>query len=57
MVLESQRSEEGEWVESCMNNWSGRFEEEKIWLELYQIGHLGFGRLSCSELQSLGKEK
>lgn len=57
-VMESQRSEEMEWVgnESSSNNWSGRFEEEKIWLELYQIGHLGFGRLSFTELQSLGKE-
>ncbi|KAK1404435.1 NADH-dependent glutamate synthase 1 [Heracleum sosnowskyi] len=52
-VLASQSSEEIEWAE---NERSGRIEEEKIWLELYQIGHLGFGRLSFTELQSLGKE-
>lgn len=61
-VLESQSSEDVEWVENSTGgngniiNWSGRFEEEKIWFELYQIGHLGFGRLSFTDLQSLGKE-
>ncbi|KAL8132449.1 uncharacterized protein LOC141710661 [Apium graveolens] len=53
--VESQRSEEVEWVKN-ESNWGGRLEEEKIWLELYQIGHLGFGRLSFTELQSLGKD-
>ncbi|EOA31836.1 hypothetical protein CARUB_v10015061mg [Capsella rubella] len=27
---------------------SARVEAERVWLELYQIGHLGFGRLSFS---------
>jgi hypothetical protein len=31
------------------------FEEEKVWLELYQVGHLGFGRVSFTGIQSLGK--
>jgi len=25
---------------------SARVEAERVWLELYQIGHLGFGRVS-----------
>ncbi|GMI99147.1 hypothetical protein like AT3G01516 [Hibiscus trionum] len=29
-----------------MGNFSARFEAEKVWLELYQVGHLGFGRVS-----------
>lgn len=31
------------------------FEAEKVWLELYQVGHLGFGRVSFTGIQSLGK--
>ncbi|BFG26892.1 hypothetical protein CerSpe_131660 [Prunus speciosa] len=34
---------------------SARLEAERVWLELYQIGHLGFGRVSFSGMQSLGK--
>ncbi|KAJ7974582.1 Chromo domain-containing protein isoform 1 [Quillaja saponaria] len=34
--------------EEEMRNGSARFEAEKVWLELYQIGHLGFGRVSSS---------
>ncbi|CAK7328047.1 unnamed protein product [Dovyalis caffra] len=37
---------------------SARFEAERLWLELYQIGHLGFGRVSFTDIQyndSLGK--
>lgn len=37
------------------NNYSARFEAEKVWLELYQVGHLGFGRVSYTGIQSLGK--
>lgn len=33
---------------------SARLEAEMVWLELHQIGHLGFGRLSFSGMQSLG---
>lgn len=32
-----------------------RFEAERVWLELYQVGHLGFGRVSFTGIQSLGK--
>lgn len=44
-VLEISRSEEG------MECVSARFEAERVWLELYQIGHLGFGRLSFTGIQ------
>ncbi|KAF8096745.1 hypothetical protein N665_0302s0019 [Sinapis alba] len=30
---------------------SARVEEERVWLELYQIGHLGFGRVSFTGIQ------
>ncbi|CAH8315853.1 unnamed protein product [Eruca vesicaria subsp. sativa] len=30
---------------------SARIEAERVWLELYQIGHLGFGRVSFTEIQ------
>ncbi|KVH92828.1 uncharacterized protein LOC112515620 [Cynara cardunculus var. scolymus] len=33
--------------------YSARFEAEKVWLELYKIDHLGFGRLSFTGIQSL----
>ncbi|KAK8534050.1 hypothetical protein V6N13_028266 [Hibiscus sabdariffa] len=36
--------DEGEKQEK--GNFSARFEAEKVWLELYQVGHLGFGRVS-----------
>ncbi|KAE8697148.1 Tudor/PWWP/MBT superfamily protein, putative isoform 1 [Hibiscus syriacus] len=29
-----------------MGNFSARLEAEKVWLELYEVGHLGFGRVS-----------
>lgn len=32
-----------------------REEADRVWLELYQLGHLGFGRVSFSGNQSLGK--
>ncbi|XP_022741281.1 uncharacterized protein LOC111292911 [Durio zibethinus] len=41
--------EEGIWelsTEEEMGNFSARFEAERFWLELYQVGHLGFGRVS-----------
>ncbi|XVF58063.1 hypothetical protein PTKIN_Ptkin07bG0032600 [Pterospermum kingtungense] len=39
-------TEEGE---EEMGNFSARFEaDQKVWLELYQVGHLGFGRVSFS---------
>ncbi|TXG54671.1 hypothetical protein EZV62_019927 [Acer yangbiense] len=35
---------------------SARFDEaEKVWLELYQVSHLGFGRLSFTGIPSQGK--
>ncbi|XP_009377227.2 uncharacterized protein LOC103965862 [Pyrus x bretschneideri] len=33
-----------------------RLEAERVWLELYQIGHLGFGRVSFTGTQSLGNK-
>lgn len=35
---------------------SARFEAERMWLELYQIGHLGFGRISFTGIQPQDKE-
>ncbi|XP_010435627.1 PREDICTED: uncharacterized protein LOC104719403 [Camelina sativa] len=32
---------------------SARVEAERVWLELYQIGHLGFGRVSFTGIQSI----
>ncbi|KAI8533691.1 hypothetical protein RHMOL_Rhmol10G0028800 [Rhododendron molle] len=31
---------------------SARFESERVWLELYQLGHLGFGRVSFTGVPS-----
>lgn len=42
-------------LEKEENNYSARFEAEKVWLELYQVGHLGFGRVSFTGIQSLDK--
>ncbi|GFY87196.1 hypothetical protein Acr_05g0008350 [Actinidia rufa] len=36
-------------------NLSARFEAERVWLELYQLGHLGFGRVSFTGIPSQGK--
>ncbi|KAI3670071.1 hypothetical protein L6452_41672 [Arctium lappa] len=33
--------------------YSARFEAEKVWLELYKIDQLGFGRVSFTGIQSL----
>ena len=30
---------------------SARFEADRVWLELYQVGHLGFGRVSFTGIQ------
>lgn len=37
-----------------MGRFSARFEAEKVWLELYQVGHLGFGRVSYTGIQISG---
>ncbi|KAD5961121.1 hypothetical protein R6Q59_014107 [Mikania micrantha] len=37
---------------SCKH--SARFEAERVWLELYKVDNLGFGRVSFSGIQSLG---
>ncbi|OMO59165.1 hypothetical protein CCACVL1_25035 [Corchorus capsularis] len=37
---------EQEELDEEMGNFSARFEAERVWLELYQVGHLGFGRVS-----------
>lgn len=34
---------------------SARYEAERVWLELYQVGHLGFGRVSFTGIQPPGK--
>ncbi|KAK1410114.1 hypothetical protein QVD17_36647 [Tagetes erecta] len=34
--------------------YSARFEAERVWLELYKVDHLGFGRVSFNGIQSLG---
>lgn len=41
MELENEELEEG--------NYGARYEAEKVWLELYQVGHLGFGRVSFTD--------
>ncbi|XP_041003251.1 uncharacterized protein LOC121248762 [Juglans microcarpa x Juglans regia] len=41
-------------VEEIMDSGSARFEAERVWLELYQVGHLGFGRVSFTGIQISG---
>ncbi|XP_071708317.1 uncharacterized protein [Rutidosis leptorrhynchoides] len=36
------------------NKYSARFEAERVWLELYRVDNLGFGRVSFNGIQSLG---
>ncbi|XP_071738984.1 uncharacterized protein [Rutidosis leptorrhynchoides] len=36
------------------NKYSARFEAVRVWLELYRVDHLGFGRVSFNGIQSLG---
>ncbi|PON33152.1 Transmembrane protein [Trema orientale] len=43
-----------EEVEGIMEN-SSPADEERVWLELYQVGHLGFGRVSFTGIQSQSK--
>jgi hypothetical protein len=40
--------------EELRNNFSARFheDEEELWFELYQVGHLGFGRVSFTGIPS-----
>ncbi|KAM1075891.1 hypothetical protein PS2_023211 [Malus domestica] len=49
----SRRSGYGEEETECGG---ARLEAERVWLELYQIGHLGFGRVSFTGTQSLGNK-
>ncbi|KAL5540614.1 hypothetical protein UlMin_043189 [Ulmus minor] len=44
--------EEEEEERECV---SARFEAERVWLELYQVGHLGFGRVSFTGIPPQGK--
>ncbi|GKD33504.1 hypothetical protein Tco_1249013 [Tanacetum coccineum] len=37
--------------------YSARFEAERVWLELYRVDNLGFGRVSFTGIQSLGNMK
>ncbi|KAL4333700.1 hypothetical protein GQ457_07G001870 [Hibiscus cannabinus] len=41
---ENLEDDEGEKQEK--GDFSARFEAEKVWIELYEFGHLGFGRVS-----------
>ncbi|KAI3452438.1 hypothetical protein Pfo_009102 [Paulownia fortunei] len=43
-VLSSVGAEIGE--EELNDNFSAEFKAEEVWLELYEVGHLGFGRVS-----------
>ncbi|KAL6994349.1 hypothetical protein U1Q18_012455 [Sarracenia purpurea var. burkii] len=52
-TLEMTTGSEGE--EEQQNNLSARFEAERVWFELYQLGHLGFGRVSFTGIQSQDK--
>ena len=45
------KSENLEEVEK--EEYSARFEAEEVWLELYKIDQLGFGRVSFTGIQSL----
>ncbi|XP_076944815.1 uncharacterized protein LOC143615603 [Bidens hawaiensis] len=45
---------EGKDDESGSGKYSARFEAERVWLELYRVDNLGFGRVSFSGIQSLG---
>ncbi|KAM0022642.1 hypothetical protein Hdeb2414_s0023g00630851 [Helianthus debilis subsp. tardiflorus] len=49
----SSRREQGA-IELGSCKYSARFEAERVWLELYKVDHLGFGRVSFSGIQSLG---
>nr|GMC67214.1 uncharacterized protein LOC109180278 [Ipomoea batatas] len=45
-ALEIALSEFGNGEEELKDSFSARFDaEEEVWLELYQVGHLGFGRV------------
>lgn len=33
--------------------YSARFEAERVWMELYRVDNLGFGRVSFNGIQSL----
>ncbi|KAJ8750384.1 hypothetical protein K2173_014299 [Erythroxylum novogranatense] len=37
--------------EEQMARFSAKLEAEKVWLEMYQVGHLGFGRVSFTGVQ------
>lgn len=57
--LKKGRREDGIWEivkgfskeEEIMNSVSARFEADKVWLELYEDGHLGFGRVSFTGIK------
>lgn len=53
MGLEKQGTSEFE-AEELKKSFSARFEkeDEELWFELYQVGHLGFGRVSFTGIPS-----
>ncbi|KAK1440874.1 hypothetical protein QVD17_06706 [Tagetes erecta] len=46
--------EEDHEDEAGSSKYSARFEAERVWLELYKVDNLGFGRVSFNGIQSLG---
>ncbi|KAI3520759.1 hypothetical protein L1887_10210 [Cichorium endivia] len=46
--------EEEEEEDDGSHKYSARFEAERVWLELYRVDNLGFGRVSFNGIQSLG---
>lgn len=46
---------EGDEEEEEEEDLSARFDSEKVWLELYQLGHLDFGRVSFTGIHPEGK--
>ncbi|KAI3793942.1 hypothetical protein L1987_36565 [Smallanthus sonchifolius] len=47
-AIEEEEEESG----SC--KYSARFEAERVWLELYKVDNLGFGRVSFNGIHALG---
>ncbi|KAF9606474.1 hypothetical protein IFM89_025642 [Coptis chinensis] len=46
-IVSSEKSSEKE-------NFCARYEAERVWLEMYELGHLGFGRVSFSGVPDKG---
>lgn len=55
ILSEFSSSELREDQEEAIDRVSARYEAERVWLELYQVGQLGFGRVSFTGIQPQGK--